>query len=67
QHHRHPGLRRPHHRVRPLRIAAREPVHGLRLEAEPVADPGSAEPAAGQVEKTLPKVCLSGLLFEVSP
>ncbi|MEV5887188.1 hypothetical protein AB0L74_31760 [Streptomyces sp. NPDC052020] len=43
QQHRHPGLRRPHHQVRPLDVAAREPVPDLGSEAEPVADPGAVE------------------------
>ncbi|MET9016746.1 hypothetical protein ABZX74_38700 [Streptomyces olivaceoviridis] len=43
QQHRHPGLRRPHHQVRPLNVAVAEPVRDLGLEAEPVADPGAVE------------------------
>ncbi|MFJ7201729.1 MULTISPECIES: hypothetical protein [unclassified Streptomyces] len=43
QHHRHPGLRRPHHQVRPLHEAVAEAVADLGLEAEPVADPGAVE------------------------
>lgn len=43
EHHRHPGLRGPHHQVRPLHVAAAEPVADLGLEAELVADPGAVE------------------------
>ncbi|MEU4878726.1 hypothetical protein [Streptomyces sp. NPDC021608] len=41
QQHRHPGLRRPHHQVRPLHVAVAEPVPDLGLEAEQMADPGA--------------------------
>ncbi|MFG2933916.1 hypothetical protein [Streptomyces achromogenes] len=43
QEHWHSGLRRPHHQIRPLHIAACEPVPDLGLEAEQVADACAVE------------------------